>query len=214
MNGSKRFAVNRSERPRLHKSKPGLTVGRLAATFGLSRSTLLYYDSIGLLTPSTRSHANYRLYSKEDVARMERIRLYRQAGLPLKDIARLLAGDDTALGELLAARLNDLNREIRELRRQQRLIVKLLKNDAAFRDARAMDKAGWIDVLRATGLSEDDMRRWHVEFERLSPHAHQDFLEGLGIADAEITRIRSWAGRAAGERRGKQRRRFSPMNQD
>ncbi len=39
-----------------------ITIGRLARRFGLSRSTLLYYDSIGLLSPSTRSAKDYRLY--------------------------------------------------------------------------------------------------------------------------------------------------------
>ena len=42
------------------------TVGRLARAFGLSRSTLLYYDSIGLLRPTGRSPANYRLYTRAD----------------------------------------------------------------------------------------------------------------------------------------------------
>jgi hypothetical protein len=44
-----------------------LTIGRLAERFGLSRSTLLYYDSIELLSPSARSDANYRLYSLESL---------------------------------------------------------------------------------------------------------------------------------------------------
>jgi DNA-binding transcriptional MerR regulator len=173
-----------------------LTIGRLAERFGLSRSTLLYYDSIGLLSPSERSHANYRLYSEADVERMERISVYRQAGVPLADITRLLSGDESALGELLAARLKTLNEDIRGLRRQQRLIVTLLKNDTALRDARAMDKDGWVAILRASGLTEEDMRRWHVEFERLSPEAHQDFLESLGIGDEEVSRIRRWSEEA------------------
>ncbi|MCP3961623.1 MAG: MerR family transcriptional regulator, partial [bacterium] len=63
-----------------------LTISQVAARFGLSRSTLLYYDSIGLLSPSLRSRANYRLYSPADVERMELIDLYRQAGLALKDV--------------------------------------------------------------------------------------------------------------------------------
>ena len=177
-----------------------LTIGRLAERFGLSRSTLLYYDSIGLLSPSARSGANYRLYSEGDVGRMERISVYRQAGVPLADIKRLLSGDESALGELLAARLKTLNEDMRGLRRQQRLIVTLLKNDAALRDARAMDKDGWVAILRAAGLSEEDMRRWHVEFERLSPEAHQDFLESLGIGDEEVSRIRRWSEEAQAHR--------------
>ena len=40
-----------------------LTIGKLARKFDLSRSTLLYYDRIGLLKPSGRTRANYRVYT-------------------------------------------------------------------------------------------------------------------------------------------------------
>ena len=60
-----------------------LTIGRLARRFSLSRSTLLYYDSIGLLRPSGRSPANYRLYTERDRRRLELICRYREAGVPM-----------------------------------------------------------------------------------------------------------------------------------
>jgi len=66
------------------------TIGQVSKRFGLSRSTLLYYDSIGLLVPSERSLSNYRLYSDKDIQRMELIYLYRQAGLSLDVIAKIL----------------------------------------------------------------------------------------------------------------------------
>lgn len=167
-----------------------LTIGQLAGRFGLSRSTLLYYDSIGLLSPSARSGANYRLYSRADVERMELIDIYRRAGLSLADIARVLSEDESALTELLESRLRSLNEEVGKLRHQQRLIVRLLQNRAALRKTRYLDKDGWIAILEATGLSHEEMQRWHVEFERLSPEAHQDFLESLGLGEEEIKRIR------------------------
>lgn len=168
-----------------------LTISQLAKRFGLSRSTLLYYDSIGLLSPSLRSAANYRLYSQADVERMELIDLYRQAGLPLKDVARVLSSGQSSATELLTLRLKSLNQEIRKLRQQQQMIVGLLESEAALRQTRSLDKEGWVAVLRATGLSDEDMMRWHVEFERLTPQAHQDFLESLGLEDDEIERIRA-----------------------
>ena len=60
------------------------TVGALGRRFGLSRSALLYYDQIGLLVPSARSSAGYRLYTEEDAQRLERICLFRNAGLALE----------------------------------------------------------------------------------------------------------------------------------
>jgi DNA-binding transcriptional MerR regulator len=170
-----------------------LTISQLARRFGLSRSTLLYYDSIGLLSPSERSRANYRLYSPADVERMELIDVYRRAGLSLAEIARVLATDGDGLDAVLAGRLRSLEEEIRKLRRQQTLIAKLAHGPGLTSRARPMDKRTWVSILEATGLSRDDMHRWHVEFERLSPEAHQDFLASLGIDENEIARIRKGA---------------------
>ena len=58
---------------------------------------------------------------------------------------------------------------------------------------RPLDKATWIAVLRATGLSDADMDRWHFDFERLAPAGHRRFLELLGLPPAEIEALRAWA---------------------
>lgn len=86
-----------------------------------------------------------------------------------------------------------INKEIGSLRRQQELVLELLKDSQAGRRARVMDKASWVSLLRATGLNDRDMERWHSEFERLAPEAHQDFLEFLGIDGPEIDSIRQRA---------------------
>jgi DNA-binding transcriptional MerR regulator len=183
-----------------------LTISQLARRFNLSRSTLLYYDSIGLLSPSARSEAHYRLYTPQDVQRMELIDLYRKTGLPLADIARVVSSDQGELAAVLESRLRALNGEIQGLRRQQQLIVQLLRRRAVRRGARWLDKDGWVAILRATGMGEEDMRRWHVEFERLSPEAHQDFLELLGLEAEEIEKTRRWSRNPkAMARRGRRR---------
>lgn len=170
-----------------------LSVSHLGRRFGLSRSALLYYDRIGLLSPSGRSRAGYRVYDERDAKRLEAICRYREVGLGLAQIRELLDGATGRAGALLEARLDQLNAEIDRLREQQRIIVRLLANPAKLRRARAIDKAGWVAILRAAGLDDEAMHRWHVEFERMAPKAHHDFLESLGLAAAEIARIRRWS---------------------
>ncbi len=169
------------------------TVGKFARRFGLSRSTLLYYDRVGLLAPSGRSGNGYRLYSDKDAQRMAAIRQYRDAGIPLKEIGALLDEGHGRLAARLERRLTEINADIGRMRYQQQVIVSLLKNAALHRHTRVMTKKKWISLLRAGGLDEDGMRRWHVEFETMSPEAHQDFLESLGIAAEEIAAIRHWS---------------------
>jgi MerR family transcriptional regulator, thiopeptide resistance regulator len=171
------------------------TVGRLAKKFQLSRSTLLYYDSLGLLKPSSRTDKDYRLYSEEDAKRLEQICLYRQAGLPLSDIGRVLDSPENSLVNVLEKRLDELGEDIKHLREQQLFIITLLKNDRLLERIDVMNKETWISLLAASGFTPEDMRQWHSEFERLSPEKHLKFLSFLCIPEDEIQIIRSWASR-------------------
>jgi DNA-binding transcriptional MerR regulator len=175
------------------------TVRQVAQAFGLSRATLLYYDRVGLLRPFHRTAAGHRLYSAEDETRLARIRELRAAGMPVAEIDAVLEPDARfrgSLEEALHRRLTGLNREIAALRRQQQVVLALLKQPAAAGRSRVMTRERWVALLAAAGLDEADRELWHREFERQSPEAHQDFLESLGIEAAEIRRIRAWSARA------------------
>ena len=167
------------------------TIGDLCKQFKLSRSTLLYYDRIGLLRSSGRTQAEYRLYSQKDVDRMSKIALYKQAGLPLSDIKDLLESSETQLSKLLEQRLGKLNEEMSRIRQQQHIILDLLGNDSLLKSARVMNKDQWVSILRDSGLDEEDMMKWHMEFERNLPEAHSDFLESLGMSKKEIKAVKT-----------------------
>jgi DNA-binding transcriptional MerR regulator len=169
------------------------TIGQLAKKHGLSRSTLLYYDRIGVLSPSGRSEANYRLYTKQDLERLERIVLFRATGLPLAMIRELLDREGDDFNTSLEHRLTAINAEIQALRSQQQVILKILGNEGLAANSRVLTKETWVEILRASGLDEAGMQNWHVEFERTSPEAHQDFLESIGIPPDEIDLIREWS---------------------
>lgn len=62
----------------------------LAQLAGVSVRTLHHYDELGLLCPSARSDAGYRLYGQDDVLRLQQILINRELGLPLEEIRRLL----------------------------------------------------------------------------------------------------------------------------
>ena len=59
-------------------------------------------------------------------------------------------------------------------------------------------KEKWVSIMKASGLSEADMHRWHAEFEKAAPEDHQEFLEFLHIPAAEIAAIRDWSRAAKG----------------
>lgn len=168
-----------------------LTIGALAKSYSLSRSTLLYYDRLGLLKPRRRSGSNYRLYAAGDAEKLEQICLHRRLGIPLHEIRHLLDHSNKApAAEILQRRLQVLGREISKLQRQQRDIVRILKQEQFNKEAGVINKERWVEIMRAAGLDEADMQNWHAQFEKMEPDAHQEFLKSLGISSDEIDRIR------------------------
>jgi len=89
-----------------------LRVGELAKRTGLTVRALHHYDSIGLLRPSGRSESGYRLYSRDDVARLHGIQTLRRMGLPLGEVAQLLDGGGATLQAILAQQIGTLDQEI------------------------------------------------------------------------------------------------------
>jgi DNA-binding transcriptional MerR regulator len=172
-----------------------MTIGALARASGLSRSTLLYYDRLGLLPAAARSISGYRLYSSGDADRLAQICLHRQMGISLREIGTILgAPGANAAVEILRRRLRTLDRSIEEMRNQQRCIVEILKQDSLQdKEINVINKKRWVEIMRAAGLSEEDMHNWHTQFEKMEPEAHQEFLESLGIKEAEIRKIREFS---------------------
>jgi len=174
------------------KENIALTISNLAKRFGLSRSTLLYYDSKKLLSPSGHEKGDYRIYGEDEVKRLEKICMYRNAGLSLKAIKKILDIPDTNFTTILSSRFEELNREMSKLQEQQRIIAGLLQNTSLLKQKK-MTKQLWTSILRASGLSEPEMRNWHIIFEREAPEQHKAFLKYLQIPDTDIEIIKSWA---------------------
>jgi len=170
------------------------TVTKLARQCGISRTALLYYESIGLMTPPLRSGGNYRCYSEADAQRLLQIRAYRDAGLKLDDIRAILGTSSRRPGSdafrVLKRRLVEIDAEIVTLRTHQQAILKLLEHKA-LRKANMISKDKWVSIMKACGLTGEQMDRWHAEFERSAPAEHQEFLEFLHIPAEEIETIRA-----------------------
>ncbi len=167
-----------------------MTVTALARAAGLSRSAVLYYESIGLLRKAKRSGANYRLYGDADVRRLQQICVYRAAGLTLADIRAALDRPADDFGAILDRRMARIGEDIERLRGQQRAIARLLQNTGKRRRNEMLSKEKWTRIMRDSGFSEDDMRRWHSQFEKDAPEDHEEFLRFLKIPEDEVKRIR------------------------
>jgi MerR family transcriptional regulator, thiopeptide resistance regulator len=170
-----------------------LTVTRLARACGLSRSTVLYYESVGLLQPARRTGGNYRMYGDRDLARLRQVCVYREAGLTLADIRAILDRPRSDAAAVLQRRFVEIGAEIETLRARQREIARLLEGTQKLRRMKMVTKQKWVEVMQNAGFTEEQMRNWHKEFEKAAPSEHQEFLEFLHIPADEVNRIRQWS---------------------
>ena len=67
-----------------------LTIGQVAKRTGFTASALRYYEGLGLVTPSTRSDAGYRVYDDDALSRLAFIARAKQLGCSLDEITDLL----------------------------------------------------------------------------------------------------------------------------
>ena len=169
------------------------SISRLARAFSLSRSTLLYYDRIGLLEPSGRTGAGYRCYSAKAYRRLERICQFREAGLTLKDIRGVLSSGGKPGVKLLERRMRETAATIVDLKNQQRVLAGMLSRIASRSTSAPVDVELWVEMLEAAGMDAKARKRWHAEFERRAPEAHNEFLLSLGIPREEVAKIRRWS---------------------
>jgi MerR family transcriptional regulator, thiopeptide resistance regulator len=127
------------------------TVSEVSELARVTVRSLHHYDEIGLLKPSARSDAGYRLYSREDLARLQEIVIWRQLGFSLADVKALL--DDPQ------------HDRVRALREQRRLVERQIERLGAI--AAALD-ASLAALVQGTDVEEAAM------FERFDPTAYDD----------------------------------------
>lgn len=88
-------------------SHPSLKVSEVARLAGVSVRTLHHYDERGLVCPSARSDAGYRLYAPPDLERLQQVLFFRELGFPLEEIQRIVSdpGFDVAAALRMQRRL-------------------------------------------------------------------------------------------------------------
>jgi DNA-binding transcriptional MerR regulator len=146
------------------------TVGEVAELAHVTVRTLHHYDAVGLLAPSERSEAGYRLYGQADLERLHEILLFRKLGFSLDAIGQLL--DEPAFDRRSA------------LRAQRGLLAgKMKKTEGVIRaiDAtlEAIERGATMDAEQMfEGLQGFDEAQWAEEAERRWGHtdAYQESM--------------------------------------
>jgi len=128
-----------------------LKIGALAKHTGLTIRTLRHYDDIGLLVPSHRSEAGYRMYGDDDVNRLHRIQALKQLGLGLAEIGETLANNGMGLGDIIARQLAALDRQAAQA---DKLRAQLLRLQTQMAQGSLPEMADWLITLELMTMYE------------------------------------------------------------
>ena len=121
------------------------TVKEVSRLTGVSVRALHHYDAIGLLKPTRVTEAGYRLYDGDALVRLHMILVYRELGLSLKEIGKILDAPDYNRNRVLEHQIRLMQEKVRKLQDRISLAKGMLAvggNDMNFEnfDPKKMDE--------------------------------------------------------------------------
>jgi MerR family transcriptional regulator, thiopeptide resistance regulator len=169
------------------------TVGDVSRMAHISVRTLHHYDEIGLVKPSSRTEAGYRLYTPRDLERLQQVLFYRELEFTLEDIARMLADPAFDRRRALVAQRELLL----EKAEQARALVDLVdKTIAALDKEEPMSHEDLFDGFDPSQYEEEARERWggtpgyEESIRRTRSYKKEDWkalgAEGAAINDAFV----------------------------
>ena len=139
------------------------SVSEVAGLAGVTVRTLHHYDDLGLLVPARRSEAGYRLYARADLERLQEILFFRELGMPLDEVARVLDAPEYDRATALRAQLARVTDESDRLRRVAKAIDAAL---AAHEEGRTMSDDAMFEVFADSGLTREEHEARQAEVEQ------------------------------------------------
>lgn len=183
-----------------------LQVGDLAKQTGVSVRTLHYYDEIGLLSPSHRTKAGYRLYDEKDIIRLQQIVSLRQIGFSLEQIKDCLSQTEFSPHHVVQLHLSKLKKQI-DL--QQQLYTRLESVATHLQSTEAISIQEFIELIEVTTmiekyytpdqqeqlrfrretLGEQQIRQAEIEWQTLIDQARTEMAKGTDPSSETVQNI-------------------------
>jgi len=98
------------------------TIGEVAKITGSTVKTVRYYDEIGLLKPAEVTASRYRLYTMEEIWRLELIFTFRYLGFGIDEINKMISGEKS-VANVINWQIEALDAQIRTLTRIKSILL-------------------------------------------------------------------------------------------
>jgi DNA-binding transcriptional MerR regulator len=167
-----------------------LTVGQVAEQLDVTVRTLHHYDEIGLVVPSERSRAGYRLYDGGDITRLQHVVVYRRLGFALEEIALLLDDPSADVGEHLRRQRTAVMSRLDEMSDLVTAIDRALEKEmSGIKLTKEEQKELFGDNFSEDYADEAEQRwggtdRWKQSQKRTSQYTKADWVQITTESDA------------------------------
>ncbi|MEU5166405.1 MerR family transcriptional regulator [Streptomyces mutomycini] len=131
------------------------SIGELSRRTGLPVRTIRFYSDSGVVAPTTRSPAGYRLYDLDALRRLELLRTLRELGIDLATIKRVL-DRELSVAEVAAAHADAVDVQIRVLQLRRSVLRVVAGRGSDPEETKLMHKL--------TQLSGEERRRLIDDF--------------------------------------------------
>lgn len=147
------------------------TIGQLAQRTGLDARTIRFWSDTGLVPPTTRSSAGYRLYDTEAVARLELVHTLRELDLDTATV-RAVVERQTSLADVAAAHARALDAEIRTLRVRRAVLRSVAHRNSTTEELRIMHELATLSAAERQRIIDDFVDEAFAGIEPDAPGAH------------------------------------------
>ncbi len=115
------------------------SIGKMSKKSGVSKRTLRFYETKGLISPEISPKNNYRYYRESDLGKIEEIQSLKSIGFSLDQISELLNAKpevqtQESLKDILSRKYTQCIKEMEKLARQKKVMFSLLQQFANQRD--------------------------------------------------------------------------------
>lgn len=123
--------------------------------------TLQYYDDIGLLKPTVKTAAGHRLYSENDLLRLQQISTLKFLGLSLKAIKNIVLNPSFDIKNSLQIQEEMLAHELQRMSKASRLIQYLINS---LETDNSIDWKTVINIIEVMQMSQSEHDQWERKF--------------------------------------------------
>jgi len=135
-----------------------LKIGEFAKRSGVTVKTLLHYDKIGLLQPSLKTQAGYRIYCDEDFIKLQQIITLKFIGLPLEEIKQLINEKNQNIENIISVQTRALEEKKKHI---ETVITALNKAEKQIQNNSFLEVQQLIDIIKITNMETRAKQRFN-----------------------------------------------------